>query len=245
MLRSILAGAVILLQVPAVNAIEVKQPMAVVELFTSQGCHSCPVADALIGEFAKDNDILGLSWHVDYWDYLGWKDTFGSKENTQRQHRYARSLQERQVYTPQVIINGRTHTSGARRTEIHNIIKYFDQDDKGMLVPVNVDLSGESLKISVDMNASAKDATLYMVFFSNKEQVKIERGENGGKTIDYHHVVREIQPLGMVKTDGLQMDYPLVEMKRSGADSCALILQKTNRAGDPAEIIGATLISDL
>ncbi len=77
------------------GAAEITQPSGVVELFTSQGCYSCPPADKLVGEFSKENKILALSWHVNYWDYLGWKDVFASKSNTERQYRYAKSLEER------------------------------------------------------------------------------------------------------------------------------------------------------
>ncbi len=79
---------------------EIRHPKAVVEMFTSQGCHSCPPADRIMAKFAREDQILALSWHVDYWDYLGWKDTFASKSNTKRQYAYARSLEEQQVYTP-------------------------------------------------------------------------------------------------------------------------------------------------
>lgn len=227
------------------DAAEITQPKAVVELFTSQGCHSCPPADKLIGEFAKGNEILALSWHVDYWDYLGWKDVFASKSNTERQYRYAKSLHERQVYTPQAVINGRAHAVGSNRKEISKTINGFEDSSQGMIVPINAKMTNESIKITVANSAVAADATLYMVFFNKEHKVAIKQGENSGKTLSYHNVVHNIQTLGMIKSNGLEMEFPVADMKRHGYDGCALILQKNDVEGNPSAIIGATVISDL
>ena len=227
------------------DAAEITQPKAVVELFTSQGCHSCPPADKLIGEFAKGNEILALSWHVDYWDYLGWKDVFASKSNTERQYRYAKSLHERQVYTPQAVINGRAHAVGSNRKEISKTINGFEDSSQGMIVPINAKMTNESIKITVANSAVAADATLYMVFFNKEHKVAIKQGENSDKTLSYHNVVHNIQTLGMIKSNGLEMEFPVADMKRHGYDGCALILQKNDVEGNPSAIIGATVISDL
>ncbi len=231
--------------ISSVSAAEIKQPSGVVEVFTSQGCYSCPPADKIVGDFAKTNDVLALSWHVDYWDYLGWKDIFASKSNTQRQYRYARALQERQVYTPQAVINGRTHAVGSKRGDIDNALKTFKNSNRGMIVPINAKLNSESLKIDVSKSLDSQGATLYMVFFNKEQEVTIKRGENGGKTLSYHNVVHDAQALGMVKSNGLQVEFPIAEMKKRGFDGCALILQKLNAQGDPSAIIGATVITDL
>ncbi len=224
---------------------EVRHPKAVVEMFTSQGCHSCPPADRIMAKFAREDQILALSWHVDYWDYLGWKDTFASKSNTKRQYAYARSLEEQQVYTPQAVVNGRTHVVGSKEAEIRKVIEYFSNDDRGMLVPIEVRIDGDTLKVSVGDDDMARQATLYMVFFNRHHDVKIKRGENSGKTLTYHNVVHDTQALGMVGEDGLNVDYPVVEMKKLGFDGCALLLQKNNEAGDPGAILGAAVIAGL
>ena len=226
------------------NAAKITKPTGVVELFTSQGCYSCPPADKLVGEFAKGTDVLALSWHVDYWDYLGWKDIFASPENTQRQYSYAKALRERQVYTPQAVINGRSHAVGSDKGQIVKALKGFAASNRGMNVPIDAVMTGDDLKISVANSTVANDATLYMVFFNKEHEVKIKRGENGGKTLSYHNVVHDSQALGMVKASGLEMVFPLAEMKRRGFDGCALILQKNDAAGNPSAIIGATVISD-
>jgi len=226
------------------NAMEVTHPKGVVELFTSQGCYSCPAADKVLGEISQDKTVLGLSWHVDYWDYLGWKDTFASKENTQRQYNYAKSLKERQVYTPQAIINGRSHLVGSHDSEILEKLSAYDQSNQGMMVPINANLAGKSIKILIEENALAKDATLYLVFFNKRHDVRIENGENGGKQLSYYNVVHEVQALGMVQSDGLDMEFPIAEIKKLGFDDCALILQKTDGNGNPAAIIGAAVMAD-
>lgn len=227
------------------SAAEITQPKGVVELFTSQGCYSCPPADKIVGDYSKGSDVLALSWHVDYWDYLGWKDSFGSKANTQRQYSYARALKERQVYTPQAVINGRTHAVGSNKSQIEGALKKFASSNRGMTVPIDAVMTGESIKINIDNSLDAADATLYMVFFNKEHEVKIKRGENGGKTLSYHNVVHDSQALGMVKANGLQMEFPMAEMKRHGYDGCALILQKNDSAGNPTAIVGATVITDL
>lgn len=227
------------------NAVDIKQPSGVVEIFTSQGCYSCPPADKLVGKFSKTNDVLALSWHVDYWDYLGWKDSFASKVNTQRQYDYARALKERQVYTPQAVINGRSHAVGSNESDIKNALSKFGNSSRGMIVPIKASLNNKSLNIKIDDNVNSNDATLYMVFFNKEHKVKIKRGENGGKTLSYHNVVHGSQALGIVKADGFDMNYPVAEIKKLGFDGCALILQKLDANGNPAAIIGATVITDL
>ena len=227
------------------DAAEITYPKAVVELFTSQGCYSCPPADKILAEYSKGTEVLGLSWHVDYWDYLGWKDIFGSKSNTQRQYSYAKSFRESQVYTPQAVINGRTHAVGSNKKDISKAIATFETSNRGMTVPINAEMTDTSLKISIPNESGSTDSTLYMVFFNKEQKVHIKRGENSGKTFSYHNVVHDSQALGMIKSNGLQVEFPIAEIKRRGYDGCALILQKNNAAGNLSEIIGATVISDL
>jgi hypothetical protein len=227
------------------SAFEIKKASGVVEVFTSQGCYSCPPADKIVGDFAKTNNVLALSWHVDYWDYLGWKDSLASKENTKRQYHYAQTLGERQVYTPQAIINGRMHTVGSNLKKINTALSRFESSNQGMTVPIEANVNNASLKIEVEYSKEADNATLYMVFFNKRHDVKIKRGENGGKTLSYHNVVHKSQALGMVKEDGFSMEYPIAEMKNQGYDGSALILQQSDPAGGPSTILGATVITGL
>ena len=244
--RQLIALSVSMMTLTGVSqAAEITYPKGVVELFTSQGCSSCPAADKVMGKFAKEDDILGLSWHVDYWDYLGWKDIFASRSNTERQYAYAHALGERQVYTPQAIINGRTHEVGSKEGRVRSLIKSFKDTNDGLTVPVNVRVEAENVKVEVEKGSPSKNVTLWMIFFDEANNVEILRGENTGRTINYHNVVKGIQAVGMVSADGLKIEYPLAEMRKHGFDGCALILQASDGKGNPGPILGATVISDI
>ena len=177
-------------------------------------------------------------------DYLGWKDTFASRENTERQYSYARALRERQVYTPQAVINGLVHAVGSNERQIRSYMGQLTSTGNGLHVPIHVKMQQDGLNISIKKGSVSGNATLHMLFFKRSNRVKIDRGENGGKTLNYHNVVHRSQPLGLVKGDGFDMNYPVVEMAKSGFDSCAFILQRYDANGNPGAIIGAVSISD-
>jgi hypothetical protein len=232
--------------IPTAEAVTISKPKAVVELFTSQGCSSCPPADKVVGKFASETDVLAISLHVDYWNYLGWKDSFSSKDNTKRQYGYATTFSEQQVYTPQAVINGQTHVVGSKEASIRNTAADMDNTGKGLSVPIDVKVEGKRLVVSVEQGISITgDATLYILSMSREEAVKIERGENAGKTIKYHNVLKDIQPVGMLKADGLSMDFPISELKQNGYDCHAILLQTNDGRGNPARILGAVFIEDL
>ncbi|GIL00482.1 MAG: hypothetical protein BroJett030_03810 [Alphaproteobacteria bacterium] len=226
-------------------AAELSQPRAVVELFTSQGCSSCPPADRLLDELAAGADTLALGWHVDYWDYLGWKDTFGQPGHSERQRAYAHSLGAGQVYTPQVIINGRQHVVGSRREAVLGAIEEFAGTANGLTVPIEVTSVDGTLKIRVAHTPEAIGATLWMVYLIDRREIEIKHGENAGRRIAYANIVRNIEMIGMVKDQALQTEFQLADMGRRGYDSCALILQKTTKDGTPGPIVGAALVRDL
>ena len=227
------------------RAVEVRQARGVVELFTSQGCSSCPAADKLLGEISMSNDMLALGWHVDYWDYLGWKDTFGAPANTQRQRAYARSFGERQVYTPQAVINGRIHVVGSRRSAVLESVEEFSGSSNGMIVPIRAEAHDGMLKVNIPVTPQASGATLWMVYFNDRADVDVKRGENGGRKLTYTNIVGDIEMIGMVKDQALQTEFQFSDMRRRGYDSCALILQKTTSHGTPGPIVGAAFIRDI
>ena len=218
-------------------------PSAVVELFTSQGCSSCPAADKILSRYAKSDNILALSFHVDYWNYLGWEDTFSKAEFTERQRRYAISFKRRGIYTPQAVVNGRDHTVGSRRGEIESLMQSYNAAGKGLTVPIKATRTNNNIHITT--NAETGDATLWIVFFDKEHSVKILRGENRGKTITYHNVVRNMSMLGMMKDGKLDVTLPLKELRRKGNESCAIILQQATSRGTPGAIIGATVVNNL
>lgn len=224
---------------------EIYFPKGVVEVFTSQGCSSCPPADEFVTRIYRDKDILALAWHVDYWDYLGWKDTFAKPDHADRQRRYARSFGENQIYTPQAVINGRSHTVGSREGKIQALLKKYDKQNKGLTVPIKATLVDDVLDIEISTDVKIGKATLWMVYFEDQKLVKVERGENRDQDLIYSNIVRDIELIGMMEPDGLKMMLPLAEISRKGANSCALILQQTTKHGTPGPILGAVVIRGL
>lgn len=227
------------------HAVEFTKPKAVIELFTSQGCSSCPPADAALKQINSAHEVLGLAMHVDYWDRLGWKDTFASPEYTERQYRYAHSLRERQVYTPQAIINGRTHIVGSRKQDILDTVEKFDHTNKGMIVPVNLEQIGKIIRVSIPKTEPGRDATLYAFYFNPLEEVEITRGENAGRKLQYSNIVGKVEMIGMAGPNGMQAEFSIADMKQKGYEGCALVLQSKTSDGSPGPILGASVISDL
>jgi hypothetical protein len=219
----------------------VLQPKAVVELFTSQGCSSCPTADAVLGRLVKRDDIVALSLPVDYWDYLGWKDTLASPKFSERQRAYGKVRGDGAIYTPQVIVNGVAHVNGSDEDKIARLIDKTSKTLAASRVPIK--LSEHKNKLVVDVGSApnetpAKEATLWLAVIARSVAVPIERGENQGKTVTYQNVVRELIPIGT--WNGTQMTVKLERQSfmRPGTDSCAVLLQE----GHAGPIIGAALL---
>jgi hypothetical protein len=214
---------------------------AVIELFTSQGCSSCPPADALLAEYADLDYVLALSFNVDYWDMLGWKDTLASHDNTERQRNYALARGDGQVYTPQAVIDGRTHVVGSNRDAIEAAL---DANGDALSVPVSLSFSGNSLSVDIGATTTAglPNATLWLVMYDRAVEVEIERGENSGKTITYANVVRKLRPIAMWKGEPMTVDLPRSEIKQAKVGSCAVLLQAENEGGLPGRILGAAAI---
>jgi hypothetical protein len=211
---------------------------AVVELFTSQGCSSCPPADALLGELAEKPGIIALSYSVDYWDYLGWRDTLGSPANSERQRNYARARGDGRVYTPQVVIDGIIHANGANEAEIgmamRNAAKRL-RDDK---VPVNMHADGDTLIVDIGaapQDSDKRDATVWLAIAKEVEKVAVKRGENRGRALSYHHPVRELSPIGMWHGAPITLRLPLKDLKTMGGDCLFALLQEE----DSGPILGA------
>ncbi|MEO0547771.1 MAG: DUF1223 domain-containing protein [Pseudomonadota bacterium] len=222
---------------------------SVVELFTSQGCSSCPKADRYLGKLAARDDVIALSWHVDYWNYLGWSDTFSKPEFSDRQRRYAASFKSRNYYTPQMVVNGRDHTVGSQENKVEALLAAHIAAKQAPRIVVNARKVGDELRISVGGDSESKtmgsEATLWLVMFDKTRKVMIERGENAGSEITYHNVVRGKTMLGMVKGGTLDVALPIAELKRRGFDGCALLLQTMDVNGLPGPIIGATVVNSL
>ena len=212
-------------------------PKAVVELFTSQGCASCPKADAKIAELKARGDVIALAWHVDYWDYIGWPDTFGTAANSDRQRAYAESWGSSRIYTPQLIVNGRKGVVGSRDKEVEGALAEARLD-----LPVRLELKGDMLKVSVAARPGAGAAVVWLVTYKDHAAVLIERGENAGQTIDYTQIVTGKQMLGAWDgAEGTTLKLPLSELSANGSDG-AVILVQSDKQGLPGPILGAASI---
>jgi len=217
----------------------VSEPKAVLELFTSQGCSSCPPADKVIGEYAERGDVLALSFNVDYWDYLGWKDTLANSDNSERQRAYANARGDRQVYTPQIVVNGVEHVVGSNRSAVAAALKR----DSGLPVSIELAENDDSITVMVDRNGTEIGrATLWLVIYENKVTVPIERGENTGKKVTYTNVVRKVRPIAMWSGGEMSVDLPKSEMTKANAKRCAVILQRETDAGLPGQVLGAAML---
>ncbi len=214
------------------------EPKALVELFTSQGCSSCVSADAYFADLAKRDDIVAISLHVDYWDYLGWRDTFGDAAYTARQRSYAAAHGTRRVYTPQIVVNGVAGHVGSNRSSIEAAI-----EESSLPVPVTMRHGDGTVEIEVAArpDTSANPATIRLVLLTSEAKVAIARGENAGRTIGYYNIVRELRPIGMWGGQSVSITLPEDEIMADGVDSCAIIVQEDLPEG-PGRVIGAAVL---
>lgn len=176
------------------TAEEPASPKVLVELYTSQGCSSCPAADSLLGDLAKREDVVALSLHVDYWDYLGWRDTFAQSKHTQRQYDYRESFGARVVYTPQMIIQGTDDVVGSREGDVNSLIDAA----LGDVQPASIEVSetGGTVSATLTPGAVAAPSVIWVARYTRAERVAIGRGENRGREITYHNVVRSLERIG-------------------------------------------------
>lgn len=211
---------------------------AVIELFTSQGCSACPPADALLQTYAERTDIVALSLPVDYWDYLGWKDTFASAKNTERQRSYAKSRGDGAVYTPQAVVNGVTHVVGSDQKALEKALDEQAETFAKTRLPVQFLRSGNMLVVGIGTppeGVTLKEATIWLAVVQRSGTVDIKRGENGGRTVTYANIVRELAPIGMWSGKPLTLQVAQRAIMQPGAQTCAVLIQE----GTSGPIVGA------
>jgi hypothetical protein len=223
------------------------EPRALLELFTSQGCSSCPPADKLLGELTGDPSLVALSVPIDYWDYLGWKDTLASPAHSARQRAYSRVRGDRQVYTPQIVVNGATHVLGSDRAAVERAIAQTDQKSGVMSLPVGLTIggsgaSGQSLNIAVESAENEHAAgEVWLCPLAKAVEVEIGRGENRGRTITYHNVVRGWVKVGDWTGAKSTWQVPLSQIAADGVDAAAVMVQEGSR-DKPGIILGAAYL---
>ncbi|NVK19239.1 MAG: DUF1223 domain-containing protein [Methylocystaceae bacterium] len=163
--------------------------LAVVELFTSQGCSSCPPADAFLGELSMRSDVLALAYHVDYWDYIGWKDAYAQSAFTQRQREYAYTFQLRYIYTPQMVVSGNFETSGTKRRSIIAAI------EKQLSDTSDIELERTGSELLLHGPSSSVPLQVYQVSYFKEKTTVVRRGENRGKTLSEYNIVHSLEKI--------------------------------------------------
>ena len=213
-------------------------PKAVLELFTSQGCSSCPQADAMLEEMGERPDVITLAYHVDYWDYIGWEDTFGAKENSQRQRDYAAAWGSSRIFTPQLVVNGECGVVGNKRDKVDAALS------TAAMPPLEVklaDAGNDTIDVSIAgrSDAGLGEAVVWLVTYLNRAEVAIDRGENEGKKVAYTHIVTGRQVLGMWDpAKGAALKLPLGDVLTGQSDGAAILVQR-DKNGLPGPILGA------
>lgn len=205
----------------------------VVELFTSQGCNSCPPADAVLSELRSMPGVIALAYHVDYWDYLGWKDTLGGASFSQRQYDYAKARGDMDVYTPQIIVNGAAHYVGSKRSKVMQAVENAGQET--FAAAVSLAEEGSEIAVAVSGAEFEGDAMLWLLPIQSEAAVKIERGENAGRTITYNNVVRAMVPAGMWSGEPVRFALPADAVLAPECDGCVALLQR----GKAGPVVGA------
>ncbi|WP_221452762.1 DUF1223 domain-containing protein [Mucilaginibacter sp. FT3.2] len=169
---------------------------AVVELFTSEGCSSCPPADELVARIQKennDNPVYILAFHVDYWNRLGWKDVFSSADYSKRQNQYASWLKLQSVYTPQIVVNGRKEFVGSEEGTLRNAITAGLRAAPAGKLILNAQNSQGHVTVQYKTEGVEKNTTLLLALVQKVAQTKVQRGENGGRTLSHVQIVRKVQ----------------------------------------------------
>jgi hypothetical protein len=216
--------------------------LPVLELFTSQGCSSCPPADALMQEFAVRRDVVALTLPVDYWDYLGWKDTLARPAFALRQRSYAKVRGDGEVYTPQMVVNGMAHVVGSHRADIERALSQTNEKLEHQRVSVELRAEPGSLIVAIGPGRPTKSGsgTVWLALVEPRVEVEIERGENKGRKIAYFNVVRELTNIGGWTGEAAVIKYGHDGAKQSPMRYAAIVQQ-----GTAGPIIGAAWLPDL
>ncbi|NNG02646.1 MAG: DUF1223 domain-containing protein [Inquilinus sp.] len=234
-LGSLLAAAMFAAALPAAAA---DTRPTVVELFTSQGCSSCPPADRLLGELAERGDVLALGYHIDYWDYIGWSDPFASPEATARQRAYGRALDLRGVFTPQMVVDGAESVVGSRSRDVTRALERAPSS-RPAAVAVTVEMPApERLHVEIGAGHHAgPPAEIVLVRFDEAHTTSVARGENRGRTLTDVNVVRDFTVIGRWTGAPVSLDTAIPPGELPGG--CAVLVQTAGHG----PILGAAQVA--
>jgi hypothetical protein len=239
-LFSLIATGLVSLALPSAKA----NPRAVIELFTSQGCSSCPAADQLLAELQADPSVIPLSLPIDYWDYLGWKDTLALPGHSKRQKAYSHVRGDREIYTPQVVVNGIAQAVGSDQAGIESAVAQSRNYPSTLSVPLEVKVADDhvSVRLPAGQRVEAGAGEVWLCALSASVSVGVGRGENRGRTLTYTNVVRRWVKLGSWNGKSENFTIPIDAIKFDGVDAIAVILQGGSFER-PGAIMGASLMS--
>jgi hypothetical protein len=217
------------------------EPRSVIELFTSQGCSSCPVADGLLGELSQDPTVVALSLPIDYWDYLGWKDTLADARHTARQKGYSKVRGDRTVYTPQMVVNGVAQALGNDKAAIEQAMTQSRRGNGVLSVPVEVEVGQDTVTVTAAAAAGeVRPAQVWLCPLSKTVKVQIGRGENRGRTVTYTNVVRCWIRLGEWTGTRATFKATRRDLQSADADAFAVLVQ-SGTPERPGVVLGAAL----
>jgi hypothetical protein len=236
-LRTSLVAALLCLAGAPGMAADAARPMAVVELFTSQGCSACPPADRVLSDLARDPTLLALSLSIDYWDYLGWRDTLASAAHSTRQKSYARTRGDRQVYTPQMVVNGVVQVQGSDRMAVDGVLA---EARRAPLMAVSARSDNGRILIEVPAGEAGGGADIWICAVSRSVPVEIGRGENKGHTLTYSNVVRRWVRIGRFTGEATSLAVPWSDIETDGSDAVAVLVQQGGEK--PSRILGAAFL---
>jgi hypothetical protein len=233
---ALVAAAAALYPFAVADAGGAKRPV-VVELFTSQGCSSCPPADAILGQLVKRRDVIALSLPITYWDMLGWKDTLATDADTKRQKAYAQMMWRGGVYTPQMIVDGVNDVVGGRDAQVEAAIAARAADQQVVPIQLSADKSAVHVRVEA-ANVKDANATIWLFRVLPHASVAITGGENSGHTYTYQNVVREIRALGIWKGQAFSLDLPRQDILGTSHDSIVVAVQQSGYG----RILGAAML---
>jgi hypothetical protein len=199
-------------------AASAQQRPLVVELFTSEGCSSCPPAEAYIGQLSTRADVVALAFHVDYWDDLGWRDRFELAQSVERQNIYARNLHHLSVYTPQLVIDGRFDAVGADGGAVARALAA-----QRTSVPLSVSLHDSAVRVDIGAQSQSPHCDVLLIAYLHHAVSAIGRGENAGRNLEEFNIVREIRPLGAWQGEPKNFQVPITSLPRDATDVAVLI----------------------
>ena len=210
-----------------------------VELYTSQGCDSCPPADAFLGQLAARKDVIALSLPITYWDMLGWKDTLGSDACTRRQKAYAQVMGHGGVYTPQMVIDGVTDMVGSKEAQIDADIAARLADEQDIPVTLSAGKSLVHIAVAGEAGHGDDNATVWLFRVLPQAKVAIGGGENKGRTLTYRNVVRGMRAIGIWNGQPFAIDLPREDVTGVSGDSVAVVVQQ----GGYGRVVGAAMLT--